>query len=145
VYKNPVSSLDFAATANALAGLPDDEMLDGVNLIPYLNGEKSEAPHESLCWRWGAQSAIRKGNWKYLRGGDREYLFDLDKDIEEKIDVLKQHPIIAAQLREELSEWSKGLSPAGLVNGDMSRNANSYFDFYLDGILHSAKIQMKNK
>jgi uncharacterized sulfatase len=142
VCKHPVSSLDFAATANALAGLPDDKMLDGVNLIPYLNGEKSDAPHESLCWRWGAQSTIRKGNWKYLIGGDREYLFDLDKDIEEKIDVLKQHPEIAAQLKEELSKWCDGLSPAGLANGSMSKNANAYYDFYLDGIPNPAKIQI---
>lgn len=145
VYKHPVSALDFAATANALAGLPDDEMLDGVNLIPYLNGEISDAPHESLCWRWMAQAAIRKGNWKFLIGGNREYLFDLDKDIEEKQDLLKQNPDIAAQLKTELAEWCDGLAPVGLSNGRMSKNANAYYDFYLDGISYTTILQKQKK
>jgi uncharacterized sulfatase len=134
VYKHPVTSLDFAATANAMAGLPDDEMLDGVNIIPYLMGEKSGAPHEKLCWRWIAQSAIRKGKWKFLTGGGREYLFDLDKDIEEVNNVINDHPEIAAQLKDELIEWSQDLSPAGLQNGSMSKAATNYFDYYLDGL-----------
>lgn len=139
VYKHPVSSLDFAATANVLAGLPKDNKLDGVNLIPYLNGELKGAPHDKLCWRWWAQSAIRKGKWKYLNGGDREYLFDLEDDIEEKKDVFKNHPEIASQLKTELSDWCKDLSPPGLQNGKMSKNATKYFDFYLDGIPYSNK------
>ncbi len=134
VYKHPVSSLDFAATANALAGLPDDDMLDGVNLIPYLSGELKEAPHEQLCWRWVAQATIRKGNWKYLRGGDRDYLFNLENDIEEKKDVLSQYPEKAAQLKVDLEEWCQTLSPAGLKKSEMSRSADSYFDFYLEGM-----------
>ena len=38
--------------------------MDGVNLLPYLTGEKTGAPHEALYWRFGAKHAIRKGDWK---------------------------------------------------------------------------------
>ena len=38
IYHHPVISLDVAATANALAGLPATTELDGVNLIPHLTG-----------------------------------------------------------------------------------------------------------
>ncbi|MBL8995380.1 MAG: sulfatase-like hydrolase/transferase, partial [Spirochaetia bacterium] len=38
IYDKPVSSLDVAATAVALAGLPSDPGLDGANLIPFLAG-----------------------------------------------------------------------------------------------------------
>ncbi|MCX7006333.1 MAG: sulfatase-like hydrolase/transferase [Kiritimatiellaeota bacterium] len=50
-YDHPVSSLDVAATAVALAGQPHDN-LDGVNLMPFITGQNKGAPHETLYWRW---------------------------------------------------------------------------------------------
>jgi len=114
VYSNPVISLDVAATANALAGLPDDPILDGVNIIPYLRGEKKGAPHRALYWCWNGQAAIRKGNWKYLTGGGREYLFDLKSDQEEKTNLFQQHPELAQSLHADLKAWSQTLQPPGL-------------------------------
>lgn len=141
VYTHPVISLDATATALALAqsSAPDSDSgqagqaLDGVNLVPYLTGENKNAPHERLYWRWIAQSAVREGNWKYLRGGEREYLFDLEKDIEEKQNILDEHPEIAKRLRSKLEAWASKLSPAGLATNPMSQTWEDYFDFYLDG------------
>jgi uncharacterized sulfatase len=133
-YDHPISALDVAATATAIAGLdtnPGD--LDGVNLIPYLSGQNKQAPHDFLAWRWVAQAAIREGNWKLLRGGNREYLYDLGSDIEEKNNIASQNPEIADRLRRKLTDWSSELSPPGLTHGNMSKAATSYFDFYLDG------------
>nr|WP_246114385.1 sulfatase-like hydrolase/transferase [Rubripirellula tenax] len=134
VFDHPVSALDVAATAAELAEIeskPGD--FDGVNLIPYLSGEKKEAPHEFLAWRWVAQSAIREGDWKLLRGGDREYLYNLKSDLEEQHNLAGEHPEIADRLRQRLSRWANELDPPGLANGDMSKAATDYFDFYLDG------------
>ena len=133
VYKHPVISLDVAATAVALAGLPADPKLDGVNLIPYLIGEKKEPPHATLYWRWIAQAAIREGNWKYLRGGAREYLFDVEADREETSNLLAKHPEVAARLQSKLASWSGQLSPPGLETKSMSPTWEQYFDHYLDG------------
>ena len=133
VYDQPVISLDVAATAVALAGLPADPMLDGVNLLPFLNREANGAPHQTLYWRWIAQSAVREGKWKYLRGGQREYLFDLDADPEEKHDLAGKHSEIAQRLSAKLTNWSKNLSPSGLTTKPMSETWEQYFDFYLDG------------
>ena len=132
-YDHPVISLDVAATANALAGLPDDPKLDGVNLIPYLTGANNGAPHDTLYWRWVSQTAIREGQWKLLRGGDRAYLFDLNSDPEEKKNLLQKHPEIAARLTEKLTTWTSELKPPGLETKAMSSAATQYFDFYLDG------------
>ncbi len=132
-YEHPVISLDVAATASALAGLPNDSQLDGVNLIPHLTGELDSPPHETLFWRWIAQSAVREGNWKYLRGGKREYLFNLAVDREEKRNTVADHPEIAARLRSKLERWASELSPPGLETKTMSETWESYFDFYLDG------------
>lgn len=134
VYDYPVSALDVAATAAELASIdsnPGD--FDGVNLLPYLTGQNNEAPHEFLAWRWIAQAAIRMGDWKLLRGGDREYLYNLKHDLEEEHNIADRHPEVADRLRERLSQWASHLSPPGLSSGDMTKAATDYFDFYLDG------------
>ncbi|GAB4135649.1 MAG: sulfatase-like hydrolase/transferase [Thermogutta sp.] len=133
-FEHPVSALDVAATLAALAALPvTPGDLDGVNLVPHLTGEIDKPPHDALCWRWIAQSAIREGNWKLLRGGDREYLYDLASDLEEKHNLAAIHPDIATRLRAKLQAWSDELKPPGLTNGAMAPVWNQYFDYYLEG------------
>ena len=132
IYDHPVWSLDVAATAVKLTGLPDAPELDGINLIPYLNGDNSEAPDRLLTWRWIAQSAIRDGKWKLLRGMDREYLFDLESDPSEESNLLATHPEVAGRLRSQLSAWADELNPPGLSIPGNSTAWMNYFDFYLD-------------
>jgi arylsulfatase A-like enzyme len=134
VYEHPVSALDVAATAVELANVkvkPGE--LDGTNLIPFLKGEAKGAPHEALHWRWMAQSAIREGNWKLLRGGEREYLYDLATDPGEKHNLAAEHPDKATRLREKLTAWCAELDPPGLALGPMAQTWNDYFDHYLEG------------
>jgi len=133
VYPHPVISLDVAATAVAMAGLADDPALDGVNLIPYLQDVPRSPPRRPLFWRWIAQSAVREGRWKYLRGGRREYLFDLSVDKQEQHNLLERHPEVAARLRRQLQEWSSQLEPPGLQTRTMSAVWQQYYDYYLDG------------
>ena len=134
IYEHPISALDVAATAAALAKIqtePGD--LDGVNLIPHLKRETTTPPHDALYWRWGAQSAIREGNWKLLRGGDREYLYDLGTDLEEKQNLVAKHPDVANRLRAKLIAWGAELKPPGITLGPMAPTWNDYFDHYLEG------------
>lgn len=134
VYDYPVSALDVAATATALAGIDTKPgELDGVNLIPHLKGEAKGAPHEAIHWRWMAQSAIREGSWKLLRGGEREYLYDLATDPGEKRNLAAEHPDKATGLREKLAAWCAELDPPGLALGSMAQTWNDYFDHYLEG------------
>lgn len=132
-YTHPIITLDVAATAVSLAGLAKDPILDGVNLIPHLTGKVASAPHDWLAWRWVSQSAIREGKWKLLRGGEREYFYDLEADVSEKHDLAGKHPEIAARLRAKLKAWSAELDPPGLAVNSMAETWNDYFDFYLDG------------
>ena len=134
VFDHPVSALDVAATAGELGQVEVDSVdFDGVNLIPYLTGQTTSEPHDFLAWRWVAQAAIREGDWKLLRGGNREYLYNLAKDIEEQHNLASQYPEIADRLRGELSRWARELDPPGLASDGMSKAANDYFDFYLEG------------
>ncbi len=148
VYAQPVISLDVAATAVALAGLPDDPALDGVNLVPYLTGEQTGPPHDILFWRWLGQSAIRKGPWKYLRGGERAYLFNLKEDAEETTNLLAVQSDIAAGLHAELEAWASTLSPPGIAampSDAMSAVGDRYFDWYLDGKRDAATVDVNQE
>jgi arylsulfatase A-like enzyme len=127
------SKTTSASGSPQLVSRSETATLDGANLIPHLTGEKKEPPHDFLAWRWIAQSAIREGDWKLLRGGDREYLYNLAEDIEEKHNLASQEPEIATRLRQRLTDWSAELAPPGLTNGAMSPTWTEYFDHYLEG------------
>ena len=53
-------AIQAALAAAGVAPKPEWK-LDGVNLLPYLTGEKSDPPHDMLYWRFGQQIALRKG------------------------------------------------------------------------------------
>ncbi len=116
-YEHPVISFDVAATASALAGQPADPALDGVNLMPFLKGERQDAPHERLFWRWGSQAAVLEYPYKLIRLGDRErMLFDVTVPEGEHLgkNLLSEKPDVAARLEGRLKEWAAGLKPPGL-------------------------------
>ena len=131
VYDQPVSSLDIAATAVALAGLPSDKRLDGTNLIPFLTDPISGSPHEALYWRFWNQAAIRSGKWKYLRASTvGEYLFELQSDADERKNLIKDHPEIARQLAGRLATWTDGLKPPGVPSKPLNNQEEAWYEFY---------------
>ncbi|MFT5031759.1 MAG: arylsulfatase A-like enzyme [Candidatus Binatia bacterium] len=132
VDDRPVISFDAIATAVAAAGQEVDDRLDGVDLLPYLDGRRSEDPHEMLHWRWAGQYAVRSGNWKYLKAGERNYLFDVTTDQHEAKNLIEQYPERADALKLELAEWSNELYDAGFDH-PVGYQGDPYFDFYLDG------------
>lgn len=114
VFEHPISSLDVAATAVALAGLPHDDQLDGVNLMPYLTGEKDGPPHECLFWRWRSQAAVLEFPWKLIHlGKDQRFLFDVTEPQGETVNLIKQHPDVAARLEQKLTDWEAQLYRPG--------------------------------
>jgi arylsulfatase A-like enzyme len=127
-HDQPVITLDILPTACAVASAKTDGEIDGVNLLPYLTGEKTTAPHESLCWRFGPQKAIRKGQWKLVDYRDFQtkqnsgwQLYDLAKDIGEANDVAERNPEVVAELRKEWEKWdSRNIPP--LWNGGVTED-----------------------
>lgn len=113
-YDQPVSAIDILPTACALAETKTADAVEGINLLPYLKGEKSGAPHDALYWRFGPQKAIRKGNWKLVDWRDFEsktqtgwQLYDLSKDIGEKENVAGAHPDVVADMSKAWEKWNQ--------------------------------------
>jgi len=116
----PIIALDILPTALAAAGKPvaDAEQLDGINLLPYWTGEKQEAPHEALFWRYGQKRAVRMGDWKLTDQGDGAKLFHLAKDSGEKHDLSKQQPGKLKELEAAYAQWNgRNISASWLNKG----------------------------
>jgi arylsulfatase B len=101
----PIVSMDANVTALELGNAaPQQEPLDGVNILPLLTGESTAAPHESLFWRVGRLNALRHGDWKLLRTGPAWQLYDLAHDVSETTDVAAQN---AARVQELSALWDQ--------------------------------------
>jgi arylsulfatase A-like enzyme len=102
-------TMDFTATILAATGTKPARELDGLNLLPILQG--SSPPQErTLFWRIVTRpdrqmKAVRRGNWKYVRDGDVELLFDLQRDPRERHDLGYQHPGRVREMQQLLAAW----------------------------------------
>jgi arylsulfatase A-like enzyme len=127
VYQNPVSSLDLAPTLFTAAGinvLPEWK-LDGTDLVPFVDGRRSGAPHERLFWRYWRTGqnrqlcAVREGDWKlvtdhHLGGASPGHqswsLYNLSNDPAEQNDLIQDYPEKAAELSKAWNGWNQNLA-----------------------------------
>ncbi|GAB3667167.1 hypothetical protein GCM10028791_42910 [Echinicola sediminis] len=131
VYHRPVISLDVAATSLAVAGAKPNRNLDGINLIPFLDGSNSKDPHKALFWRFWGQSAVRSGDYKYLVYGKNEFLFDLSESPVERENLIDKYPNKVKKLRARLENWAKDLKNPGIPEEVLMDSERQWFDYYL--------------
>lgn len=112
-YNGLTSSLDIFATAASAAGInlsSLDNKLDGVNIIPYINGEINGAPHECLYWRKEDIAAMRTGKYKYIRvKGVGDVVYNLENNLSESKDIKDSVPEIYNQMKESVKKWETEL------------------------------------
>lgn len=120
VYHMPVSLLDVLPTSLAAAGgtLPAGRVYDGVDLLPYLRGEKMGRPHETLFWRREPLFSIRSGDWKLWKCsdpsgvyGNYRLIFDLANDPNETTNLASTYSQEAAALEALIDSWTKAMVP----------------------------------
>lgn len=122
VYEQPAIQLDLTASALAAAGVnaSPDWKAEGVDLLPFLRGEKTGAPHDALYWRFGQQMAIRAGDYKLVRydsnadtlTGARNQpataakLYNVTLDIGETKDLAAALPEKVKELQSQWDAWN---------------------------------------
>ncbi|MBU6377478.1 MAG: sulfatase-like hydrolase/transferase [Gammaproteobacteria bacterium] len=138
VRHDVVSSLDIAATIAAAAGTVHPKA-EGVDLLPVIDGKRA-LRERGLFWRMGPTSVVRKGRWKMItvnkssiaaKDGDAlgrsrradglpatvsplgqwTFLYDLQSDPGEKVDVAAKRPDVVARLRREWAAWDAANVP----------------------------------
>jgi arylsulfatase A-like enzyme len=118
-YDSPVISLDISRTLLAVAGAEpqDSSKLDGVNLLPYLQGKETRPPHDVLFWRQnrGDIWALRSANNKLLvdrREEGQPQLYDLSQDIGETANLAGPSSAqLVKALRDKFLKWDSQNSP----------------------------------
>ena len=131
VISNIASTMDIFPTIAQIIGKKKiNNKIDGVSLLPLIEGIPGANPRDELYYYYGENLiAVRKKNYKlvfphvyrsyenvepgenlhpgaYSQGKSGLELYDLDTDIEESTDISKQFPTIVNEL-EELGEKAR--------------------------------------
>jgi len=121
---NLISAMDVLPTICNLTDIEAPSKLDGIDISKLLNGTNTKIEHKHLVWDNGTQTAVRQGKWKLrtaslkaknnsdfemveLQCGD--YLYDLDTDIGEQVNLAEKFPEKLAELKEFNKPWSKDI------------------------------------
>ena len=127
VYDFPISSLDILPTIAELSGatIPSDKPLDGVNIIPYLKGEKEGRPHHTLYIRKYDEDlySVRDGDMKLVtkKKNSIKELYNLSEDLGEENDLATERPNEVKRLDSLRQSWNTELiDPVflGLIHTD---------------------------
>lgn len=118
----PVATIDLYPTILELcaAAAPRGQTLDGVSLVPILQGRSIDRPR--LFWHFPCyvgratpSSAIREGDLKlieFFEDGGRRELYDLRRDPGEEHDLAARQPAQVERLAARLEDWQKATAAA---------------------------------
>jgi N-acetylgalactosamine-6-sulfatase len=133
-FSAPVIAMDLTATIAAAGGAKPrpDTPFDGVDLLPALTGKEQLEAERALFFRrrmvsvrqnqnFIRQSAVRKGDWKYLRTykslGKGTFsdqyaaaLYNLKEDIAEEKNLAASNPEKMKALGDLLDQWESEMS-----------------------------------
>ncbi len=93
------------------AGARAPKGIDGLSVVPALQGRPMKLKHEYLYWDYGHSrgnfmQAVRLGTWKGIRKRPRNKmeLYDLSTDVGEGKDVADRHPDVVARIEKAMDE-----------------------------------------
>ncbi len=133
MFHDPVHSIDVVPTALAAAGgsFGPGETIDGVDLLPYINGTATGVPHDALYIprHNNRQSAVRVGDWKLMYQGGAFQLYDVVNDKDESNNRINDLPALAAQLKEVMADFNVQMDKPRLDNQADDTNQFDHFRF----------------
>ncbi len=114
-YRPSVTAMDLLPTLCAAAGaaVPATTVVDGVDLMPFLRGDRTGVPHETIFWKIKSSAALRRGDWKLMMLAPefRPQLYDLATDIGESRDLAAEKPDLTRELHVAWQAWNQTMPP----------------------------------
>ena len=103
---------DLMPTFRDLTGSASPEEMDGISLLPLLEGRKGQRQHDYLYFEFqelGGRQAVREGDWKLvhidIRSESPRYeLYNLAQDSGETQDVSAEYPDIVSRLQALMAD-----------------------------------------
>ncbi|MEM9346119.1 MAG: sulfatase-like hydrolase/transferase [Planctomycetota bacterium] len=147
-FGHPVHVIDIVPTVFAAAGgaFTKDDVIDGVDLLPFLNDSGKGAPHETLFLRRysGGQHAVRQGDYKLIyRPTDGYLLFDVANDPGEKANLARDKPELVEQMKRVMTDYDVLMDKPRCDN--MALSVNPFYDFrFREGLDKSARWSEEN-
>lgn len=127
-----MASFDFLPTFVAMAGgsVAKAGTFDGMDLSAQLAGGAPPV-ERTLYWRFNAndQAAVRQGDWKYVRLGGKEHLFNLAEDERERAERSRANPAKFEELKRLWDDWNRQMTPYR-VDGYSENLKSAYPDRY---------------
>lgn len=123
----PMITNDFFPTFAELAGVKlKDSTIDGVSLMPILNGTRKDLNRDALFWHYPhyhrqgykPSGAVRMGDYKLIEWYERSIkgldyqcdLFDIKEDIGEANNLASEKPELVKKMQQRLHEWLKNVN-----------------------------------
>jgi len=104
VSDDTVLSMDVLPTLLSIANISTDHKFDGMDFSKTLFTNK-KLKNRSIFWRYRNQWVAREGDWKYLKIKDQEYLFNLQRDVQEQTDLKEEKPEKFGYLKSLMNIW----------------------------------------
>lgn len=126
-----VQNVDLAPTLLELAGIRDQENMEGLSLLPALFGVRGGNYPEMYFSEatWQVKRGLRTERWKLIdsiepdrHGRPMQELFDLHMDPNEQRNIAEQRPEVVERLKGRLSVWvEKRLAETGQTEDPVVR------------------------
>ena len=109
ISNEAVMTMDFLPTFIDLAnGKPSRTKIDGISIKNHLF-KNEKLPERDLFWSFKGRTAMRSGNWKLIEipnERDTIYeLYDLEKDLAEKNNLVAVHQSKVEAMKQKLNAW----------------------------------------
>lgn len=152
VYDEPVHGIDILPTLVEAGGGtidPLDSKVDGVNLVPFVNGTATGVPHDILVHRHRSHFSIIQGDWKLTWSGGSPpasvgQLFNLANDISETSNVASQNSARVTEMRRLLTDFEVEFDKQRYAILNQGQNTINLFDHFVYNPASSASFSSTN-
>lgn len=107
------TTIDFYATAAAVAKTPLPAHCEGINILPQLQGDQQPDPDRILFWNTHGSQITRWKQWRIVKFRDQPdwRLYNIENDPSETKDLAAQHPDVVKSMADRYTAWLAEMAP----------------------------------